>query len=146
MSSTPAHYTDLYPKRDDISGSNYQAFGKGEDVISYVIGGIKAKTIAAIGTVAPGSSIVQYLYAPGIHHDLGGEPNLIVGNASNNLGKFSCLYIPFASLKLFACIAKKEKLNTRPTPIGSSPPNNTCVYYCQTSSSSISAKNHRPGT
>ena len=81
-------------------------------MISYVIGGIKAKTIAAIGTVALGSSIVQYLYAPRIHHDLGGEPKLIVGNASNKLGEFSCVYIPFASLKLFACINEKEKLDT----------------------------------
>jgi len=86
MSSTPTHYTELYPKRGDITGSNDQAFGKGEDVLSYVIGGIKAKTIAAIGTVATGSSIVQYLYAPKIHHNLGGEPKLIVRNASNKLG------------------------------------------------------------
>ena len=64
MSSSPTHYTDLNPKRGDITGSNDQAFGKGKDVLSYVIGGIKAKTIAAIGTCAPCSSIVQYLYAP----------------------------------------------------------------------------------
>ena len=74
MSSMPTHYTNLYPKRGDISGSNNQAFGKGKDVLSYVIGGIKSKTIAAIGTIASGSSFVQYLYAPKIHHDLGGEP------------------------------------------------------------------------
>ena len=79
MSSMPMHYTNLYPKRGDISGSNDQAFGKGEDVISYVIGGIKAKTIKAIVTLAPGSSNVQYLYAPRIHHDLGGEPKLVIG-------------------------------------------------------------------
>ena len=58
MSSTPTHYTDLYPKWDDISGSKKQAFRKGKDVFSYLVGGIKAKTIAAIGTLAPGSSIV----------------------------------------------------------------------------------------
>ena len=57
MSSTPTHYTNLYPKRGDISGSNNQAVGKGEDMISHVIGGIKAKTIAAIGTIALGSSL-----------------------------------------------------------------------------------------
>ena len=112
MSSTPTHYTNLCPKQGDISGSNNQAFRKGKDVLSYVIGGIKVKTIAAIGTIAPGSSIVQYLYAPKIHHDLGGESKLIVGNASNKLGEFSCLYIPFASLKMFACISKREKLDT----------------------------------
>jgi hypothetical protein len=61
MSSPPTHYTDLHPKRGDITGSNNQAFGKGKAVLAYVIGGIKVKTIAAIGTVAPGSSIVQYL-------------------------------------------------------------------------------------
>jgi hypothetical protein len=88
MSSTPAYYTDQYPKRGDISGSNNQAFRKGEDVLSYLVGGIKAKTIAAIGTLAPGTSIVQYLYAPKIHHDLGGAPKTIVGNASNKIGEF----------------------------------------------------------
>jgi len=91
MSSTPTHYTNLYPKWGDISESNDQAFRKGKDVLAYVIGGIKAKTIESIGTVAPGSSIVQYLYAPTIHHDLGGKPKLIVGNASNKLGEFSCV-------------------------------------------------------
>ena len=34
MSSTPTHYTNLYPKRGDISGSNDQAFGKGKDMLS----------------------------------------------------------------------------------------------------------------
>ena len=58
MSSTPKYYTDLYPKRGEITGSTIQAVGKGEDVRSYVIGGIKAKTITAIGTCAPGSSVV----------------------------------------------------------------------------------------
>ena len=38
MLSTPTHYTDLYPKQGGISGSNDQALGKGEDVLSYVIG------------------------------------------------------------------------------------------------------------
>ena len=74
MSSSPTNYTNLKPKRDDIKGSNNQAYGKGEDAVSYIIGGIKAKTISAIGTCAPGPSIVQYLYAPRIHHNLGGEP------------------------------------------------------------------------
>ena len=100
MSSTPAYYTTLFPKRGDISGSNDQAFGKGEDVFSYLVGGIKAKTIAAIGTLAPGTSIVQYLFAPKIHHDLGGTPKSNVGNASNKLGEFSCVSIYLASLML----------------------------------------------
>ena len=89
MSSSPTHYTDLNPKRADITGSNDQAFGKGKDTVSYIIRGIKSKTISAIGTCAPGSSIIQYLYSPRIHHDLGGDPRLIVGNASNKMGEFS---------------------------------------------------------
>ena len=74
MSSMPAYYTDLFPKCGDISGSNEQSFGKGKDIFSYVIGGIKANTSAAIGTIAPGTSIVQYIFAPKIHHNLGGTP------------------------------------------------------------------------
>ena len=79
MSSTPT-YTELFPKRGDITGCNDRAFGNGEDVYSYLIGGIKANTITAIGTIAPGTSIVQYLFAPKIHHDLGGTPKMIIGN------------------------------------------------------------------
>jgi hypothetical protein len=94
MSSTPLHYTDLFPKRGDISGKNDQAFSKGKDVLSHLAGGINANTIAAIGTLAPGTSIVQYLFAPKIPHDLGGTSKLIVGNTSNKLGEFSCVTAP----------------------------------------------------
>ena len=94
MLSTPLYYTELFPKRGDISGKIDQAFGKGEDVLSYLVGGIKANTIAVIGTLAPGTSIVQYIFAPKIHHDLGGAPKSIVGNASNMLGEFSCVTVP----------------------------------------------------
>ena len=111
MSSPPTHYTDLHPKRGDITGSNNQAFGKGKDVVSYIIGGIKAKTILAIGTCAPGSSIVQYLYAPRIHHDLGGEPKLIVRNASNKMGEFSCVYIPLTAMRMYVCMAMEKRLD-----------------------------------
>ena len=85
MSSTPAFYTNLFPKRGDISGSNEQAFVKGKDVFSYSIGGIKANITAAIGTIAPGTSIVQYLFAPKTHHDLGGTPKMIIRNAAEKL-------------------------------------------------------------
>ena len=110
MSSSPTHYTDLNPKRGDITGSNNQAFGIGEDAVSYIIGGIKAETIAAIGTCSLGSSIVQYLYAPRIHHNLGGEPKLIIGNSSNKMGEFSCVYIPLTDMRLFVCMAMEKRL------------------------------------
>ena len=80
-------------------------------MLTYIIGGIKANTIVAIGTIAPGTSIVQYLFAPKIHHDLGGTPKLIIGNASNKLGDFSCVAMPLASLKLFGCITVKDKVD-----------------------------------
>ena len=89
MLSPPLYYTDIFPKQGDISGLNDQAFGKGEDVLFHLVGGIRANTIAAIGTFAPGTSIVQYLFAPKIHHDLVGAPKSIIGIASNKLGEFS---------------------------------------------------------
>ena len=86
MASPPSYYTNLFPKRGDISGSNNQAFGKGKDVLNHLVGGIRANTIVAICTLAPGTSTVQYLFAPKIHYNLGGAPKSIVGNASNKLG------------------------------------------------------------
>ena len=79
------------------------------NVLSHLVRGIRANTIAAIGTLAPGTFTVQYLFAPKIHHNLGGAPKSIPGNASNKLGEFSCLTVPIASVKLFACIAKEKK-------------------------------------
>ena len=110
MSSTPSYYTNLFPKREDISGSNEQAFRKGEDTLNYIIVGIKANTIAAVGTIAPGTSIIQYLFAPKIHQDLGGTPKMIIGNTSNKLGEFSCVAMTLASLKLVGCITQKDKV------------------------------------
>ena len=42
---------------------------------------------------------------------MGGAPKLIVRNALNKLGEFSCMSMPIASLKMFACIAQKEKVD-----------------------------------
>ena len=64
MSSTLSYYTELFPKQGDISGKNVQAFSKGKDVLSHLVGGIKANTIAAINTLVLGTSIVQYIFAP----------------------------------------------------------------------------------
>jgi hypothetical protein len=86
---------------------NDLAFGYVEGVFTYLIGGIKAKTIAAIGTIAQGTTIVQYLFAPTIHHDLGGVPKMIIGSATNTIGEFSCVAMPLSSLKVFGCILSK---------------------------------------
>ena len=66
MSSTATHVTKIFPKRVDITGSPKQAFHMQDNrdkYFKYLIGGISAGTIAAIGTIAPGGTF-QYLYAP----------------------------------------------------------------------------------
>ena len=109
MSSPPSYYTNLFPKRGDITGLNDQAFGKGKSVLSHLVGGIRVNTIAAIGTLAPGTSTVQYLFAPKIHYNLGGTPQSILGNASNKLGKFGYMTVSISSLALFASIVEEKK-------------------------------------
>ncbi len=59
----------------------------------YLLGGISAGTIAALGTIAPGGSF-QYLYVP-----LGGESIGIIGTLSNKIGEFSCVYITLGNFK-----------------------------------------------
>ena len=103
MSSTATHFTKSFPKRADITGSPEQAFhmlDNRDKYYKYLLGGISAGTIAALGTIAPSGSF-QYLYAPQIYHDLGGEPIGIVGTSSNKIGKFSCIYINLGDFKCF---------------------------------------------
>jgi hypothetical protein len=103
MSSSATHFTKSLPKRVDITGSPEQAFhmlDNRDKYYKYLLGGISAGTIAALGTIAPGGNF-QYLYAPQIHHDLKGEPIGIVGTSSNEIGKFSCIYITLGNFKCF---------------------------------------------
>ncbi len=103
MSSTTTHFTMCFPKRTDITGSPKQAFhmlDNRDKYYKYLLGGISAGTIAAVGTIAPGGSF-QYLYTPQIYHDLGGEPIGIVGTLSNMIGEFSCIYITLGDFKCF---------------------------------------------
>jgi hypothetical protein len=93
MSSTATHFTKIFPKRADITGSPKQAFqmlGDRTPYYKYLTGGVSAGTIAAFGTIDPGGTF-QYLYAPQIHYDLGGDPVGFVGNSSNKIGEFSCM-------------------------------------------------------
>jgi hypothetical protein len=74
MSSTVTHFTKSFPKQADITGSLEQAFNmqdSHEKYLTYVLGGITAGSIVALGSIATGGSF-QYLYAPQIHHDLVG--------------------------------------------------------------------------
>jgi hypothetical protein len=126
MSSTTTHFTKSFPKRADITGSPVQAFHmlyNRDKYYKYLLGGISAGTIAALGTIAPGGSF-QYLYVPQIYHDLGGEPIGIVGSSSNMIGEFSCVYIILGNFKCFPFMeaaASMSKLlkHTDITPLSS---------------------------
>ncbi len=76
-----------------------------------MIGGIKANTISAIGTINPGSLCTQYLYAPQIHFNLASELIAFIGNSSNKLGKFSLIKINVASICLFPYIKDKATMD-----------------------------------
>jgi hypothetical protein len=76
----------------------------------YLIGGISAGTITVIGTIAPGGTF-EYLYAPQVRHDLGGNPVGLVGNSSNKIGDFSCAYIRLSSFKFFPFVEATSVMN-----------------------------------
>jgi hypothetical protein len=93
--STPAtYYTKLYPKQDDLTGSSEQDYNLLPAKYFYhILAGIGAGTIAALGTVAPGSYNLSYIYTPQVHTDLSGNFISFVGNASNKIDEFSCIHI-----------------------------------------------------
>jgi hypothetical protein len=68
------------------------------------LGGIGTGTISALGTVAPGSYNLSYIYAPQVHTDLGGNFIGFVGNASNKIGEFSCVHFHKDAFGLFQII------------------------------------------
>ena len=61
MTSTVTLYTKSLTKRPDITETKDQAFGHKMNFFNYLVGAIIAKTVAAIGMVAPGNLLVQYL-------------------------------------------------------------------------------------
>jgi hypothetical protein len=80
---------------------------------NYILGGITAGTIAAIWTLPHESNDFIYLFAPQIHCNLGGKPLGIIGNASNKMGKFSCVYIKLTNLKYFPYIKSMTTMGAR---------------------------------
>lgn len=99
------YYTNLYPKRPDVSGSPDQAYNFTlTRYFDHFTGGIAAGTIAAIGTLAPGSSTLTYCYAPRIHTDLSGSFIGFVGNSSNKIGEFSCVFVSRDAFGFFPII------------------------------------------
>jgi hypothetical protein len=112
MSSTATHYTKLYPKRGNLTGSPDQAYNLlPAKYFDYILGGIGAGPIAALGTVAPGSYNLSYIYAPQVHTNLSGNFLGFVGNASNRIGEFSCIHIHKDSFGFFQIINSKANLD-----------------------------------
>ncbi len=103
-------YTASFPKRPDITGAPNQVL-QFNNFLERLIGGIKANTVSAIGTINPGSLCTQYLYAPQIHFNLGGKPIAFIGNLSNKMGKFSLMKIDVTSFCLFPYIKDKATMD-----------------------------------
>ncbi len=105
-------YTASFPKRPDITGAPNQVF-KFDNFFDRLIGGIKANTKSAIGTINPGSLCTQYLYAPQIqiHFNLAGKPIAFIGNSFNKMGKFSLIKINVTSICPFPHIKDKATMD-----------------------------------
>ncbi len=88
--TTVTAYTASIPKRPDLTGNPDRVF-KFANFMDHLIGGIRARTIAAIGTVSPGLLNLQYLYAPTLHCNLAGTPITVVGNCSNKPVEFTMI-------------------------------------------------------
>jgi hypothetical protein len=105
MSTSATHYTKLYPKRGDLTGSQDQAYNLlPAKYFDHILGGIGTSTIAALGTVAPGSYNLSYLYTPQVHTDLSGNFFGFVGNTSNKIREVSCVHIHKDAFGLFQII------------------------------------------
>jgi hypothetical protein len=103
-------YMASFPKRPDITGAPDQVF-KLKIFLDHLIGGIKANTISAIGTINPGSLCTQFLYAPQIHFNLAGNPIAFIGNLSHKMGEFSLIKINVTSICLFPYIKDKATMD-----------------------------------
>ncbi len=103
MSSIVTHFTKSFPKWADIMGSPPHAFhmlDSRKEYFKYILGGISAGSIAALGTIAPSGSF-QYVYAPQIHHNLGRKPISIAGTSSNKIGKIQLRLHQIGRLQVF---------------------------------------------
>jgi hypothetical protein len=93
-----------------ITGAPDQVF-KFHNFLDCFIGGIKADTISAIGTINLGSLCTQFLYAPQIHFNLAGKPIAFIGNLSNKMGEFSLIKISITLIRLFPYIKDKATMD-----------------------------------
>jgi hypothetical protein len=103
-------YMASFLKRPNIMGAPNQVV-KLDNFLDPLIGGIKANTISAIGTINPGSLCTQLLYAPQIHFNLAGNHIAFIGNLSNKKGEFSLIKIDVTSICLFPYIKDKATID-----------------------------------
>jgi hypothetical protein len=103
-------YTASFPKRPNITGAPDQVF-QFNNFLEHWIGGIKANTISAIGTINLGSLCTQYVYAPQIHFNLAGKPIAFIRNLSNKMSEFSSIKINVTSNHLFPYIKDKMTMD-----------------------------------
>ena len=122
-SLSTAYYTNLYPMRTDVTGTADQAYNlTSSKYFDHIIGGINAGTIAALGTLAPGSSTLTYMYAPRIHTDLSGAFIGFVANSSNKIGEFSCVFVGKEAFGLFPIINTKSEIVGGPDAVSTVTP------------------------
>ena len=95
-----------FPKRNNITGAPNKVF-KFDNFLGCLTSGIRANTIAAIGTINPKSLCLQYLFAPQIHYDLSGGPIAFIGNSSNKKREFSMIKVNIESIHAFVYIKDK---------------------------------------
>ena len=99
--NTPSFFNELLPKRPEVTGTPDQVFSFAKDFGTMVLKLIQAKTIAALSMATPGSTTLQYLFNPMIHHDLTGNPTTIIKNSSKKQGEFNLVMVDIASFCLF---------------------------------------------
>jgi hypothetical protein len=68
--------------------------------------------LQTLGVVTLGSTTLQYLFDPMIHHDLTGNPTTIIGNSSNKQKEFILVKVDIASFCLFPYLGPECTFNT----------------------------------
>ncbi len=108
----PKPPTWLPTPRRTISREQPDQVFKFDNFLTHLMGGTETNTIAAIGTINPGSLCLQYLYDPQIQYNLLGEPIAFIENSSNKNGKFSMIMINVEFIHFFAYIEDKATWDT----------------------------------
>jgi hypothetical protein len=113
-------YMATLPKRPNITGAPDQVF-QFNNFLERLVGGIKANTISAIGTINPGSLCTKYFNAPQIHVNLAGKSIAFIENSSNKMGEFSLIKMDVTSICLFPYIKDKVTMDVSLNHAGNFP-------------------------